>query len=79
MSAPAECPGTPFERYGLQLVEEPARAEPAPHPVATPSRPRSTLDRFHWTLLIGFGVLQLTYLFGLVRIARWALYHLLRS
>src|SRR5258705_323498 len=39
MSAPADCPANPFDRYGLQGVEEPAQLKPQPRAEPSSSAP----------------------------------------
>jgi hypothetical protein len=73
MSAPADCPGNPFDRYGLQLVEDPVPREPDPRLDAEQACALPALCLFEWGLLAGFASLQLAYLAGLAVFVRWAL------
>jgi hypothetical protein len=69
-----------FDRYGLGLVDEPA-PEPLvrPAPAEELAPPPSGLDAFHWSLLVGFVALQLSYLVALARFAAWAVHRLMSA
>jgi hypothetical protein len=73
MSAPADCPANPFDRYGLRVVEQPAPREPNPPAVAEHSSALPALCRFERGLLAGLAALELAYLAGLAVFVRWAL------
>lgn len=76
MSAPADCPIHPFDRFGLALVEDRPAARHARTPErSTPLRAPGSLRWFDWGMLTGFAVLELSYLAGLAVFARWAVRH----
>lgn len=77
LSAPADCPVHPLDRYGLLLLEE-----PAPQSESRVAAERSSgravpgsLQWFDWGMLTCFAVVQLSYLAGLAFFARWAVRH----
>ena len=76
--APAEFPVHPFERYGLQLVEDLVVA-PAPPPAYLERASFRAMRVFDWALLTGFAVLEFAYLAALAHAARWALRWLIGS
>lgn len=78
MSAPADCPIHPVDRYGLELAEQ-SVPQPAPqvdsHALAEQESSQLGLGSLRWSELTALWVIQISYLAGLAVFARWAVRH----
>jgi hypothetical protein len=78
LTAPADCPIHPVDRYGLELAEQ-SVPQPVPQDDSQASAEQESyllgLGSLRWSELTALWVIQISYLAGLAVFARWAVRH----